>query len=108
MVNITTTKETEKESEKTIETTEKIENGQMNFEAVPCMFKSRQEDGAEGSLFGLLIRPAIASTTAKTELNNTILINNGLLKDDNNTKMLVTTNTNIAIKEVEYTYKVNN
>lgn len=99
MVNITTTKETEKESEKTIETTEKIENGQMNFEAVPCMFKSRQEDGAEGSLFGLLIRPAIASTTAKTELNNTILINNGLLKDDNNTKMLVTTNTNIAIKE---------
>jgi hypothetical protein len=36
----------------------------MSFEAVPCMFKSRQEDGAEAALFGLLIRPSAASSAA--------------------------------------------
>ncbi|KAL3108551.1 hypothetical protein niasHT_015473 [Heterodera trifolii] len=37
----------------------------MSFEAVPCMFKSRQEDGNEAQLFGLLIRPS--PTTAQTQ-----------------------------------------
>nr|CAD2148428.1 unnamed protein product [Meloidogyne enterolobii] len=102
MVNITA-KETEEESEKSsFEATEKVvvSSGEMSFEAVPCMFKSRQEDGAEGSLFGLLIRPAtIASTsTTTTELNNTILINNGVVNNDSGKEMLVATSGNVAIE----------
>ncbi|CAK5080643.1 unnamed protein product [Meloidogyne enterolobii] len=102
MVNITT-KETEEEIEKSsFEATEKVvvSSGEMSFEAVPCMFKSRQEDGAEGSLFGLLIRPAtIASTsTTTTELNNTILINNGVVNNDSGKDMLVATSGNVAIE----------
>uniref|UniRef100_A0A914M5J2 Uncharacterized protein n=1 Tax=Meloidogyne incognita TaxID=6306 RepID=A0A914M5J2_MELIC len=102
MVNITA-KETEEESEKSsFEATEKVvvSSGEMSFEAVPCMFKSRQEDGAEGSLFGLLIRPAtIASTsTTTTELNNTILINNGIVNNDSGKELLVATSGNVAIE----------
>uniref|UniRef100_A0A915N1P0 Uncharacterized protein n=1 Tax=Meloidogyne javanica TaxID=6303 RepID=A0A915N1P0_MELJA len=105
MVNITA-KETEEESEKSsFEATEKVvvSSGEMSFEAVPCMFKSRQEDGAEGSLFGLLIRPAtIASTsTTTTELNNTILINNGIVNNDSGKEMLVATSGNVAIEGVD-------
>ncbi|CAK5098003.1 unnamed protein product [Meloidogyne enterolobii] len=99
MVHITA-KETEEESEKSsFEATEKVvSSGEMSFEAVPCMFKSRQEDGAEGSLFGLLIRPAIASTSTTTELNNTILINNGVVNNDSGKEMLVATSGNVAIE----------
>lgn len=38
----------------------------IEMEAVPCMFKQRQEDGAEISLLGLLIRPS--TSTAVTAL----------------------------------------
>ena len=46
----------------------------MSFEAVPCMFKSRQEDGNEASLFGLLIRPSSSAqqqTPAQDNSNGT-------------------------------------
>uniref|UniRef100_A0A914H086 BAH domain-containing protein n=1 Tax=Globodera rostochiensis TaxID=31243 RepID=A0A914H086_GLORO len=40
----------------------------MSFEAVPCMFKSRQEDGNEAQLFGLLIRPSPATQQTQQSL----------------------------------------
>uniref|UniRef100_A0A915D9Y6 Uncharacterized protein n=1 Tax=Ditylenchus dipsaci TaxID=166011 RepID=A0A915D9Y6_9BILA len=49
------------------------------FEAVPCVFKGRAEDGNEASLFGLLIRPSSSqqqpqiSTTSSSSTTSTLV-----------------------------------
>lgn len=46
----------------------------MSFEAVPCMFTGRAEDGHEEQLFGLLIRPSNdTSSTTSTSSTSTIV-----------------------------------
>lgn len=48
----------------------------MSFEAVPCMFTGRAEDGHEAQLFGLLIRPSndVSCTTSTSSTSTATIV----------------------------------